>query len=73
MIIFHAINPKIGAMDPREEELALLKRVLEIYDQKYVAEYLSNVAPGAWCRETINRWLNGKASPRLGHAEYCAL
>lgn len=60
-------------MDPREEELALLKRVLEIYDQKYVAEYLSNVAPGAWCRETINRWLNGKASPRLGHAEYCAL
>ncbi|VVD71770.1 DNA (cytosine-5-)-methyltransferase [Pandoraea aquatica] len=60
-------------MDPREEELALLKRVLEIYDQKYVAEYLNGVAPGAWCRETINRWLNGKASPRLGHAEFLAL
>lgn len=60
-------------MEPREEELTLLKQVLEIYDQKYVAEYLNAISPDDWCRETINRWLNGKASPRLSHNEYEAL
>lgn len=60
-------------MEPREEELSLLKQVLEIYDQKYVAEYLNAISPDDWCRETINRWLNGKASPRLSHNEYEAL
>lgn len=57
-------------MDARHEELALLRRVLEIYDQKYVAEYLNNISPKDWCRETINRWLNGKASPKLSHHEF---
>ncbi|MCW5296562.1 DNA (cytosine-5-)-methyltransferase [Herbaspirillum lusitanum] len=60
-------------MEPRQEELTLLKQVLEIYDQKYVAEYLNAISPDDWCRETINRWLNGKASPRLSHNEYEAL
>lgn len=60
-------------MTPQEEELALLKRVLEIYDQKYVATYLSSTSPGAPCRETINRWVKGKAAPGLSHAEYKAL
>ena len=60
-------------MDSRDDELILLKQVLEIYDQKYVAEFLNTISPKDWCRETINRWLNGKAAPRLAHAEYRAL
>lgn len=52
------------------EDFVLVHRVLEIYDQKKVAELLNEVSPGHWCRETINRWVKGKASPRLSHAEY---
>lgn len=57
-------------MDEKGEELALLRKVLEIYDQKYVAAYLNSISPKDWCRETINRWLNGKASPKLSHHEF---
>lgn len=60
-------------MRAQDDELSLLKQVLEIYDQKYVAEFLNKVSPKDWCRETINRWLNGKASPRLSHTEFCEL
>jgi DNA (cytosine-5)-methyltransferase 1 len=56
------------------DELSLLKQVLEIYDQKYVAEFLNKVSTkDDWCRETINRWLNGKASPRLSYTEFFEL
>lgn len=55
------------------EDLDLIKKLLEIYDQKYLGEYLNRVSPGQWCRETINRWLKGKASPRLSHREHDAL
>ncbi|RJG05854.1 DNA (cytosine-5-)-methyltransferase [Noviherbaspirillum cavernae] len=57
----------------RVDEFSLLKNVLEIYDQKYVADYLNGISPGTWCRETINRWLNGKAAPKLSHAEFLHL
>jgi len=60
-------------METRNDELGLVKRVLEIYDQQHVANYLNHVSKGDWCRETINRWVNGKASPRLTYTEYCAL
>jgi DNA (cytosine-5)-methyltransferase 1 len=60
-------------MNSRDQELSLLKQVLEIYDQRYVASFLNSVSSGDWCRETINRWVNGKASPRLGYAEFIAL
>ncbi|QWT20140.1 DNA (cytosine-5-)-methyltransferase [Bacillus sp. NP157] len=60
-------------MNPSEEELDLVRRVVGVYDQKFVAEFLSSVSRGDWCRETINRWLNGKASPKLSHAEFVAL
>lgn len=60
-------------MNTDNEELTLLRQVLEIYDQKYVAGYLNEVSPTDWCRETINRWLNGKASPKLSHSEFVAL
>lgn len=35
----------------------LLKKVLEVYDQKYVAERMNTSEPERWCRETINRWV----------------
>lgn len=60
-------------MKNQQEDLDLLKTLLEIYDQKFIGTYLNEVSPGAWCRETINRWLNGKASPRLSHHELEAL
>lgn len=60
-------------MNELPEDLALLREVLEIYDQKFVGTYLNEVSPGAWCRETVNRWLKGKAAPKLSHQEYAAL
>lgn len=73
MIIRHTIDPDKNHMNPQQEDLALLKSLLEIYDQKYIGSYLNEVSPGEWCRETINRWMNGKASPRLSHHELEAL
>lgn len=60
-------------MQPQDDERQLLERVLEIYDQKWVGNYLNTISPGRWCRETINRWCRGKASPILSHTEYQAL
>lgn len=51
-------------------DLELLKQVLEIYDQKFVAEYLNKLGADNWCRESINRWLNGKSQQKLSHAEF---
>lgn len=55
------------------DDFELLQKVLEIYDQTFIGEYLNKHSPGQWCRETINRWQRGKASPRLSHREYQAL
>jgi len=55
------------------DDLALLRRLLEIYDQKQIAGFLNEVTPDRWCRETINRWLNGKAAPSLSVPEHRAL
>ena len=48
----------------QENDKKLLGQVLEIYDQKYVAELLRNVGKNEWSRETLNRWINGKCSPK---------
>ncbi|WP_404990859.1 hypothetical protein [Cupriavidus pauculus] len=40
--------------------------------KKFVGNYLNRMTPGSRCREIINRWLKGKASPRLRHAVYLA-
>ncbi len=56
-----------------EEDLDLIKQLREIYDQKQIAEFLNAASPGEWCRETVNRWINGKASPRLSRHEFDAL
>ncbi|NMP26005.1 DNA cytosine methyltransferase [Rahnella sp. SAP-1] len=47
-----------------EEDKALIKKLVEIYDQKYVAEALRAVSHNDWTRETLNRWLNGKTAQK---------
>ncbi|MFT8297963.1 hypothetical protein [Salmonella enterica] len=39
----------------QENDKKLLGQVLEIYDQKYVAELLRKVGKNEWSRETLNR------------------
>ncbi len=56
-----------------EEELTLIRQLLEIYDQQFIADYLNNTLPNNRSRETINRWVNGKLPPSLSHAEFRAL
>jgi DNA (cytosine-5)-methyltransferase 1 len=68
------IPPRLKSNMPAlNDELSLLKQVLEIYDQKYVAEFLNTVSANDRCRETINRWINGKAPISLSHSEFCGL
>jgi len=57
-------------MKQQAEDRALLERVLEIYDQKQIAEHLNRLGQANWSRETINRWLKGKSSPKLSHSEF---
>ena len=54
-------------------DLALLQELLDIYDQGFLAEVLNEASPGHWCRETINRWYKGKASPKLSYVEHARL
>jgi DNA (cytosine-5)-methyltransferase 1 len=56
------------------EDSDLLGRVLEVYDQKFVAAYLSDKVGSSVCRETINRWVKGGlGATKLTHAEFTAL
>ena len=48
----------------QENDKKLIDQVLEIYDQKYVAELLRKVSGNEWSRETLNRWINGKCPPK---------
>lgn len=54
-------------------EKQLLTKLLEIYDQKFLASYLKEKVGSSLCRETINRWVKGKTEPSVTHAEYIAL
>lgn len=65
--------PRWSDMKTNQDDLSLIQNLLEIYDQKFIGAYLNSISPGAWCRETINRWLKGKASPKLSHHEYESL
>jgi DNA (cytosine-5)-methyltransferase 1 len=51
------------------EDMALLHKLLEIYDQGQLAAKLNEIG-SSHCRETVNRWVKGKASPRLSHKEF---
>lgn len=48
----------------QQNDKKLIEQVLEIYDQKYVAELLRKVGKNEWSRETLNRWINGKCQPK---------
>ncbi|PLX68798.1 MAG: DNA (cytosine-5-)-methyltransferase [Denitrovibrio sp.] len=54
-------------------DLVLLNRLLEIYEQRYIAEYLNEIGDDCWNREKINRWLNGKTTTKFSFSEYEAL
>lgn len=54
----------------RRTDFELLAKLLEIYDQKFLADYLNAIPNNNWTRETINRWVKGKASPKLSKIEY---
>jgi DNA (cytosine-5)-methyltransferase 1 len=52
------------------EDLQLLNKLLEIYDQKYIATFLNTLGDDHWNREKINRWINGKTKEKLSRNEY---
>lgn len=54
------------------EDLELINKILEIYDQGQLAAKLNEVG-SLHCRETVNRWVKGKATPRLTYAEHMHL
>ena len=57
-------------MEQQAEELALFEKVLEIYDQKQIAEHLNSLGQDNWNRETINRWLKGKSQLKISYSEF---
>lgn len=60
----------VALPDPHPaEDMALLQKLLEIYDQGQLAAKLNEIG-SPHCRETVNRWVKGKASPRLTHKEF---
>ena len=54
------------------EDLELINKILEIYDQGQLAAKLNEVG-SQHCRETVNRWVKGKLTPRLTYAEHMHL
>lgn len=59
------------------QELELINKLLEIYDQKHLAAYLNQqheLNPSDyqyWTREAINKWVNGKSkTTTLNHTEF---
>nr|WP_082827965.1 MULTISPECIES: DNA (cytosine-5-)-methyltransferase [unclassified Marinomonas] len=49
--------------------VSTLNSLLEIYDQKQIAELLNPLTGNDWCRETINRVLKGKSDKCLSKEE----
>ncbi|GKW08848.1 cytosine-specific methyltransferase [Pectobacterium carotovorum subsp. carotovorum] len=47
-------------LQKRKEDKDLVKKLVDIYDQKHVSEALRAISHSEWTRETLNRWLNGK-------------
>lgn len=52
-----------------QDDLSFLKTLLEIYDQKFIADILNNLGEDKWSRESINRWCNGKAKCKFSSRE----
>lgn len=64
----HLKNDKVP--NDQVEDIEIINKVLQIYDQRFLADYLNQIPGNKWTRETINRWLRGKASPKLNVTEY---
>jgi DNA (cytosine-5)-methyltransferase 1 len=56
-------------MNKKEQTINLLNRLLEIYDQKQIAEKLNPITDNDWCRETINRVLKDKSDKTFDEKE----
>ncbi len=56
-------------MKNNNQDLTLIKKILEIYDQKFIAGYLNELGEDSWNRELINRWLKGKLQAKLSYRE----
>ncbi|MDR2317580.1 MAG: DNA (cytosine-5-)-methyltransferase [Pseudomonas sp.] len=55
-----------------QQDIELLRQLLEIYDQKQIAFKLNEIG-SSHCRETVNRWMKGKSVPNLNHREFVHL
>jgi len=60
-------------MTANSEDLLFLEKLLEIYDQKYIAQFLNDIGGDYWTRESINRWRNGKSDAKFSVKEFKAL
>ncbi|MCA5965925.1 DNA (cytosine-5-)-methyltransferase [Pseudomonas syringae pv. syringae] len=64
------MSQPVSFSDPHPaQDIDLLRRLLEIYDQGQLAAKLNEIG-SPHCRETVNRWVKGKSTPRLTYNEY---
>ncbi|WP_440778535.1 DNA (cytosine-5-)-methyltransferase [Pseudomonas syringae] len=64
------MSQPVSFSDPHPiQDMDLLRRLLEIYDQRQLAAKLKEIG-SPHCRETVNRWVKGKSTPRLTHNEH---
>lgn len=61
---------ELNTSSPERDNLRLLRKTLESYEPKFVAEHLNGVSPGAWTRELLKRCLEGKKSLKFSDAEF---
>lgn len=64
---------EINTTSPESDNLRLLRRILESYELKSVAEYLNQLSPGMWTRELLKRCAEGKQPLQFSDAEYTQL
>ncbi len=65
-----SLGQSVPLPDPHPaEDMALLRKLLEVYDQGQLAAKLNEIG-SPHCRETVNRWVKGKATPRLTTHEF---
>lgn len=55
---------------PESDNLRLLRKALESYEPKAIAEHLNQVSPGAWTRELLKGYVSGKQPLQFSDAEY---
>ncbi len=65
----HTFDPEKVALK-EYTDIELLTKLLEVYDQKQISEHLNELSSQRWCRETINRWIKGNATPHFTHQEF---